>query len=266
MHSGEKHPLKEWLRDHPDQIPPGLSPDVDNSWSLRDALKKLGWTVTETPDEVQLFVPAATSSHSTASVSSGPTEGTQKLSEDEFADLLVSAVTASLLPHKVERKRSLLYDLSFDQHGVVALGVDPDSGEPIRGRGRGFEQDILIFDETADGHTSVVPLIVAEVKFGSVTTHDVIVYSEKADRIRRVYPYLRYGFVLGGLSHIPGRVLRLGQRFDFIATLSAELRSAELDWFRQLLREEIEASLTLTALLLFGKQKSQLLQKHLTAK
>lgn len=265
MHSGEKHRLKEWLREHPDHIPPDLHPDVDNSWSLRDGLKKLGWTVTETPDEVQLFVPAATPSPSTATLPSGPAGGCQRLSEDSFADLLVSAITASLHPHKVERKRSLLYELSFDQHGVVAMGVDPDTGEPIRGRGRGFEQDILVFDETADGHTSVVPLIVAEVKFGSVTTHDVIVYSEKADRIRRVYPYLRYGFVLGGLPHIPGRVLRLGQRFDFIATLSAELRPAELDWFRQLMREEVEASLTLTALL-FGKQKSKLLQKHLTAK
>ena len=85
------------------------------------------------------------------------------------------------------------------------MGVDPDTGEPIRGRGRGFEQDILVFDEVAEAHTSVIPRIVAELKFGNVTTHDVIVYSEKADRIRRVYPYIRYGFVLGGMKHIPGR-------------------------------------------------------------
>jgi hypothetical protein len=95
-----------------------------------------------------------------------------------------------------------LYDLSFDSKGVVTMGVDPDSGEPIRGRGRGFEQDILVFDEVSDSHTSIVPRIVAEVKLGSVTTHDVIVYSEKADRIRRVYPYLRYGFLLRGMKAI----------------------------------------------------------------
>ena len=265
-HSGEKHSLKRWLREHPDCIPSGLNPDRDNSWSLRDGLKKHGWTVTDARDEVQLFVPDdPTHARITGDLPCGPAVIPQKLSEDSFADLLVSAITPSLHPHKVGRKRSLLYELSFDQHGVVAMGVDPDTGEPIRGHGRGFEQDILVFDETAAGHTSVVPLIVAEVKFGSVTTHDVIVYSEKADRIRRVYPYLRYGFVLGGLSHIPGRVLRLGQRFDFIATLSAELGPAELNWFCQLMRDEVEASLTLTALL-FGRRKSKLLQKHLTAK
>ncbi|MEK7407496.1 MAG: hypothetical protein AAB225_20655, partial [Acidobacteriota bacterium] len=89
----------------------------------------------------------------------------------------------------------------------------------------------------------MIPRIVAEVKFGGVTTHDVIVYAEKADRIRRVYPYLRYGFVLGGLGHIPGRVLRLGQRFDFITALTAELQPIELDAFCHLMREEAAASL-----------------------
>lgn len=135
------------------------------------------------------------------------------MTEDQFAKLLVDGMKSRLKPHSVERKRALLYDLSFDHRGSIAMGVDPDTGTPIRGHGRGFEQDILVFDDVADGDTSVVPRVVAEVKWGSVTTHDVIVYSEKADRIRRVYPYVRYGFVLGGMRRIPGRVLRLGQRF-----------------------------------------------------
>jgi hypothetical protein len=98
------------------------------------------------------------------------------MNEDAFAERLVAAVAPYLVPHKVERKRSLLYDLSFDHRGNVTMGVDPDSGEPIRGGGRGFEQDILVFDEVAHAQTSVVPRIVAEVKFSNVTTHDVIVY------------------------------------------------------------------------------------------
>ena len=106
------------------------------------------------------------------------------MNEDEFADRLVAAIAPALRPHNIERKRSLLYDLSFDHRGIVTMGVDPDTGQPIRGAGRGFEQDILVFDEVTDSHTSVVPRIVAEVKFGHVTTHDVIVYSEKADRIQ----------------------------------------------------------------------------------
>lgn len=142
------------------------------------------------------------------------------------------------------------------------MGVDPDTGEPIRGRGRGFEQDILVFDEVSDAHTSVIPRIVTELKYGHVTTHDAIVYSEKADRIRRVYPYIRYGFVLGGMRHIPGRVLRLGQRFDFIVAISPELQSDELTSFCDLMREEAAASVRLTDVLFSGR-KASILRKQL---
>jgi hypothetical protein len=181
-------------------------------------------------------------------------------SEDEFTDALADKLRGALKPHIVGRKMSLLYDLSFDDKGRVALGVDPDSGEPVRGRGRGFEQDILVYDEVKEAHTSVLPRIVAEVKFGNVTTHDVMVYSEKADRIRRVYPYLRYGFILGGMSSIPGRVLRLGQRFDFMVALGAHLGRGDMIKFIKLMREEAEISGQLCALL-FGKGKPTLFRR-----
>ena len=184
------------------------------------------------------------------------------MSEDAFAERLVALLVPYVEPHKIARKKSLLYDLSFDHRGVVAMGVDPDSGEPIRGGGRGFEQDILVFDEVCDSHTSIVPRIVAELKVGRVTTHDVIVYSEKADRIRRVYPYLRYGLVLGNMLHIPGRVVRLGQRFDFIAVLGSGPGGPDLAKFGQLMRDEAAASVTL-ARLLFEKGKPTLIHRRL---
>ena len=102
----------------------------------------------------------------------------------------------------------------------------------------------------------------AEIKFGNVTTHDAIVYSEKADRIRRVYPYVRYGFIFGGMSHIPGRVLRLGQRFDFIAALGEELADDEMEKFSALLRNEASASMKLVEIL-FEKKKPSLYHKSL---
>lgn len=182
------------------------------------------------------------------------------MTEDEFTDRLAERITKRLAPYHVGRKRSLLYDLSFDHKGVMAMGVDPDTGEPIRGKGRGFEQDLLVFEEASDGHTSVIPRIVAEVKFRAVTTHDVIVYSEKADRIRRVYPYVRYGFVLGGMKTIPGRVLRLGQRFDFIVAVDEQLTNADVTAFASLMREEAEASVALSDAL-FGKAKPKLVRK-----
>jgi len=69
------------------------------------------------------------------------------VNEGEFVARLTAELAPQLAPHKTEAKRSLLYDLSIDHRGVVTMGVYPDSGEPIRGRGRGFEQDILAFDE-----------------------------------------------------------------------------------------------------------------------
>lgn len=184
------------------------------------------------------------------------------MTEDQFVEQLTAALSPELLPHKTAQKRALLYDLSFDHRGVVSMGVDPDTGEPLRGRGRGFEQDILVFDEVGEGHTSVVPRVVLEVKLASVTTHDVIVYSEKADRIRRVYPYLRYGFVLGGMSSIPGRVLRLGQRFDFIAAINEAPNAEEFGAFANVIRAEARASVALTEVL-FEKRRIAMLQKGL---
>jgi len=119
-----------------------------------------------------------------------------------------------------------------------------------------------VFDEASEGDTSIIPRIVAEIKFATVNTPEVIVHSEKADRIRRVSPYVRYGFVLGGMSHIPGRVLRLGQRFDFIATLPADLNGPEMSAFIEAMRQEAETSRELTKVL-FGHRKPTLFHKRL---
>ncbi len=120
----------------------------------------------------------------------------------------------------------------------------------------------MVYDEVIDGHTSLLPRIVAEVKFKSVTTHDVMVYSEKADRIRRVYPYLRYGFILGGMKTITGRVLRLGQQFDFMAALEAELGDEQLSKFAAVMQDEAAVSQRLCELL-FGNSKPTLFRRSL---
>jgi hypothetical protein len=139
--------------------------------------------------------------------------------------------------------QSLLYDLTIEDDGHVRMGIDTETGVPIRGGGKGFEQDILLY-ETPDSSDAfpVVPRVVAEVKFNRVTTHDTIVYSEKARRIRTVYPYVRYGLILGDFKTIPGRVLRLGQGFDFIVTLSYPFVVDEIASTRVVFLEELQSS------------------------
>lgn len=53
----ERHSMKEWLRSHPQELPSGMVAQGHNSHSLRDALKKQGWSVNETEDEALLIRP-----------------------------------------------------------------------------------------------------------------------------------------------------------------------------------------------------------------
>ncbi len=50
----EVHPMKEWLRQNPSEVPPGSHPTTDTSHRLRDALRKAGWVVQENEHEVRL--------------------------------------------------------------------------------------------------------------------------------------------------------------------------------------------------------------------
>ncbi len=49
--------MKEWLRKHPEQMPPDFSPLHKTSHQLRNELRRLGWMVNETEDEVRLMRP-----------------------------------------------------------------------------------------------------------------------------------------------------------------------------------------------------------------
>ncbi len=167
--------------------------------------------------------------------------------------------------YQIEAKRSLLYAVSFDDEGKLQLGQNKQR-QPTRGGGTGFEQDLLIFEQMSDVDavdTSIIPRVSVELKFGGVSTHDSIVYSEKARRIRAIYPFVRYGLILGDLKHIPGRTLRLGTEFDFILALPTPIKAAALDQVVKLLREELRLSRKLTDILR-GRDKVNAVHRRLT--
>ena len=169
------------------------------------------------------------------------------MDEKEFTDNLVGLLKPLLVGCVVDTKISLLYAISIDENGSIQLGVN-ESGEPIRGGGLGFEQDILVY-EKVQGQTSIVPRVVAEVKFQGVTTHDAIVYSEKARRIRNIYPYLRYGLILADQPDIPPRVLRLGVEFDFIICIANPPNKVTMNNLASLFQDELNTSRTLGSIL-----------------
>jgi len=174
--------------------------------------------------------------------------------EDRFAVRLAGQLRP-MMPRRYEvgLKRSVLYAISFDDRGGLQLGQNEDR-EPTRGGGTGFEQDLLIFERSAHGDTAIIPRVSVELKFGAITTHDSMVYSEKARRIRSVYPFVRYGLILGGFPHVPARTLRLGTEFDFIVAVPDRVGTGTLTRLAKLLRTELRLSRRLTAILR-GREK-----------
>lgn len=184
----------------------------------------------------------------------------ESMTEIEFTKLLVEQFRSAFQDYELETGISIFYSLYFDESGNIPLNQN-DNGEPIRGNGTGFEQDLLLY-ERVSGHTNIVPRVAIEVKFGGVTTHDAIVYSEKARRLRYVYPYLRYGFLIGDVASLPPRLLRLGTDFDFILRMSNPPIQVERDQFISLLKEEVETSKYLSQLL-SGQSKVEFVHRKI---
>ena len=51
----EIHAMKKWLREHPDQMPADFTPLHKTSHQIRNELKRMGWLVEETDEEVRLM-------------------------------------------------------------------------------------------------------------------------------------------------------------------------------------------------------------------
>jgi hypothetical protein len=110
-------------------------------------------------------------------------------------------------------------------------------GNPI-----GYETDILIREDLPNGRWK--PRVIVELKINSVNTHGSITYSEKAYAHKSVFPYLRYGIVIGNHEGpIPWRLHRHGMNFDFMMVISAfKPTKAEVAKLSRILASEIEAS------------------------
>lgn len=181
------------------------------------------------------------------------------MNEILFAEKLAKRLRAQITNYEIDTKISLLYSISFDDEGGLDLHLGEDL-RPKRGKGKGFEQDLLIYNNV-EGNTSLVPRVIIELKFGKVGTHAAIIYSEKLRLIKNIYPYVRYGLVLGGMSVIPPRVLRHGQEFDFIQTISFPFKAAELKKLLRMLKKEANLSKKLSKIF-NGKKKLKFLHRQ----
>jgi len=90
------------------------------------------------------------------------------------------------------------YEVKIDENLIYRVIINEklkfEPNEP-RTRRRGsyaFQTDLLIIRKDTR-----FPLVVIETKYNGFSTHDVLTYSTKAKKHKEIYPYLRYGLVVG---------------------------------------------------------------------
>ena len=71
------------------------------------------------------------------------------MNESLFAEKLAKKLRTQITNYEVDTKISLLYSISFDDEGGLDLHLGDDL-RPKRGKGKGFEQDLLIYN-TVEG-------------------------------------------------------------------------------------------------------------------
>lgn len=126
----EVYPMKEWLRQHPDHIPDNLDPTLATSHQLRNALRRRGWSVQETPTEERLLLPGSSQLESVIDEVLGDensAENTEEIVaafalEYQLRDFLAQNLSA--IP--VEGERLSLFVDSIGRDGIeYPTGVGP---------------------------------------------------------------------------------------------------------------------------------------------
>lgn len=111
-----------------------------------------------------------------------------------------------------------------------------------------YQTDILVRETFEDGRW--IPRVVIEGKLGRIGTHGALTYSQKAATHKHVHPYLRYGILIGNLaSGIPGRLVRHGAYFDFMAVWAGR-EATRKEWSQLIdtVEEELDTSCKLQEL------------------
>ena len=121
-----------------------------------------------------------------------------------------------------------------------------------------YETDLVVLD--LEEKPSWKPRVIVEAKMGSITTHDVITYSQKAFSHKTVHPYLRYGIMLGDRQQfpLPGRLYRHGAHFDFMISFAGtQPKSLEMERFSKIIGSEIDASRKLEKIIYESRQRDR---------
>jgi len=136
---------------------------------------------------------------------------------------------------KVRRGENLFYQLFLDRSWTLEV----KNTTPKRGSSA-FQTDICIFEELPNGVE--FPRVVIEFKT-TITSHDILTYSAKAGKHKKIYPCLRYGLLASELESIPGRFFIHNENLDFFIAAKKYKSEAEIRPFaKKLIEKELEIS------------------------
>lgn len=86
--------------------------------------------------------------------------------------------------------------------------------------------DLFIGEYDDNNKNLIKPRVIIEAKYNKVNLHEPIVYNYNALLHKRLYPGLRYGFILGNSQYknidIPKQLINFGDNFDFIFVFDDE--------------------------------------------
>ena len=133
------------------------------------------------------------------------------MSETEFKLELKEKLEKKLgNDYSIKKNENLIYKVIVDKN----LQYQPnDPKNPKRGK-YAFQTDLLIVKKEYN-----LPLVVIETKYEGFSTHDVLTYSTKALKHKEIYPYIRYGFIVGKRDKVDNKFFTHNVGFDFAVSL-----------------------------------------------
>ncbi len=153
------------------------------------------------------------------------------MNESEFREKLKYKLRENLdnSQYEVKTHQNLIYKVIVNPQGEY----EPEKAEaPIRGN-YAFQTDLLIMKKSKQ-----LPLVVIETKYNGFSTHDILTYSTKAQKHKEIYPYLRYGLVVGGINVIQNRFFTHNIGFDFALALK-RINALSLNKLVMIIRDQI---------------------------
>ena len=153
------------------------------------------------------------------------------MNESEFKQALKEKLQRELGNDKYEVKgdENLIYKVVINEN----LQFEPNTPQNPKRGNYAFQTDLLIIRKD-----NRLPLVVIETKYGDFSTHDVLTYSTKAQKHKEIYPYLRYGLVVGGRNKITNKFFVHNIGFDFAFALE-EIDDNSLEELIEIVRQQI---------------------------